>query len=269
MDINFFNENGYFILKSILKKDIIDKYNSDFREIFTQQLNILGIKDDLEFLDNFEIMKKLFKLDIDRYLSALTLSSKLFSLYNIISNEDIVNSLKKINFKIPIWQTKPVIHCMANELTIPNGYNGVGVHQDWITLQSSLNTVTIWIPFFNVKKENFPLEIIPKSHLHGLCDGEQKQNYFEIDKEYYNNDDFLPIEVEVGDVVVMSNFTIHRTQTNGNGFRLSASMRYEDASEKTFIERNYPFTEKRVVDRKIISPNFPNREQVIKIYTNL
>ena len=25
MDINFFNENGYFILKSILKKDIIDK----------------------------------------------------------------------------------------------------------------------------------------------------------------------------------------------------------------------------------------------------
>ena len=68
MDINFFNENGYFILKSILKKDIIDKYNSDFREIFIQQLNILGIKDDLEFLDNFEIMKKLFKLDIDRYL---------------------------------------------------------------------------------------------------------------------------------------------------------------------------------------------------------
>ncbi len=260
-----YNRDGFYLAKSIIPKDLIEKYNSDFRTIFTQQLDNLGekySKDD----DIFTIMQNLFKKDLKKYLSTLTLSGKLFSLYEIISYKNIVETTKELGIKLPTWQTKPVIHCMANELKIPGGYHGVGVHQDWPTLQSSLNTLTIWVPFTNVSKDNFPLEIIPATHKDGLLEGIQTDAYFETDPKYYKVEDFIPIECNIGDVIFMSNFAIHRSQKEGAGLRLSVSTRYEDASEDTFIARNYPFTEKRSVSREVLFPNFPLAEQVKKIF---
>jgi len=263
---NYYNENGFYIAKSILPKSILDDYLKDLRKIFEQQLDYLSI----EYKKNCEIhdlMILLFNTNSKRYLSTLTLSGKLFSLYKTISHDKITETLEGIGLETPIWQTKPVIHCMSNELKIPNGYHGVGVHQDWPTLQSSLNNVTIWIPFTNkVTKDSFPLEVIPGTHLLGLCKGTQTEHYFETNSEYYNIKDFIPLEVELGDVIFMSNFTIHRSQTEGKDFRLSVSTRYEDASEPTFIERNYPFTEHRLVKREVLFDNFPSQEQVKKIY---
>lgn len=262
-----YNKEGFYIAKSVLPKDCTDEYISDFKKIFTQQLNLTK-SDYPKNSDAFGLMQSLFRQDLKRYLATLTLSSKLFSLYKIISHENIVKILETLNIEMPIWQTKPVIHCMANELKIPGGYHGVGVHQDWPTLQSSLNNITIWIPFTKVTKDNFPLEIIPGSHLKGLLEGIQTEHYFEINPKYYKIEDFIPLECDVGDVVFMSNFAIHRSQTEGKDFRLSVSTRYEDASEETFIKRNYPYTEHRVVKRDVLFPDFPKLEEVQKIFFN-
>lgn len=262
-----YNQNGFYLAKNLLPKDLINQYNADFRKIFTQQLDLIGAsyKKDSEI---FEIMQNLFKADLKKYLATLSLSGKLFSLYEIISHKNIVETTKNLGVNLPIWQTKPVIHCMANELKIIGGYHGVGVHQDWPTLQSSLNNITIWVPFTKVSKNNFPLEIIPNTHKDGLLEGIQTDAYFETDPKYYKVEDFIPIECDIGDVIFMSNFTLHRSQKEGEGLRLSVSTRYEDATEETFIERSYPFTEQRVVKRDVLSPNFPSPEQVKKIYRN-
>jgi ectoine hydroxylase-related dioxygenase (phytanoyl-CoA dioxygenase family) len=262
-----YNQNGFYIAKSILSRPLLDEYISDFRKIFIQQLDNIQL-DYPQNSDIFSLMQSLFQKDLKRYMSALTLSGKLFSLYKIISDQSIVQIIKTLDIETPIWQTKPVIHCMANELKIPNGYHGVGVHQDWPTLQSSLNNMTIWIPFTKVSKDNFPLEVIPGSHLKGLLEGVQTEHYFETNPEYYKVEDFIPMECDVGDVVFMSNFAIHRTQTEGCGLRLSVSMRYEDASEQTFIKRNYPYTEYRVVKREILFPNFPSQQEVKNVFKN-
>lgn len=262
--LSSYNKNGFVILKNIISKDILDCYLKDFHKIIIQQLDFLKIKN--EDLDIFNSMKVLYNADKNRYLSTLTLSSKLFNLYKIISEEPLINELKLLGISLPTWQTKPVIHCMSDELKIEGGYHGLGVHQDWRSLQSSLNTIIAWIPFFNVTKENYPIQVIPKSHLYGLCDGLQTDHFFEIDKNIYNQDDFIELEADVGDVIIMSSFLIHKSKTNGNGFRFSVSMRYEDSTEETFIERNYPYTEKRIVDRKILFDEFPSNEQLYKIY---
>lgn len=260
-----YNQDGFCLVKSVVPSDYTDSYKKDFRKIFLQQLDFLGLNYDKN-CDIFEIMQILHSKDLKRYLATMTLSSKLFSLYQIISHKNIVNIIEDLGVNIPTWQTRPVIHCMANELKIPNGYHGVGVHQDWPTLQSSLNNITIWTPFTKVSKDNFPLDIIPRTHTKGLLDGAQSEHYFEIDQRHYNVEDFVPIECDVGDVIFMSNFAIHRSQTNGSGFRLSVSTRYEDAGEKTFVTRNYPYTEGRVVKRDVLFPGFPSKEEVKNIF---
>jgi len=267
MDKKFFDENGYYIDKNLIPIELINQFVDDLNKIFKQQIDFLDKNS--QDLSVFDKMRLLFNMDNSRYLSTLTLSSKMVSLYDIIIHKNVQQSVNDLGFKIPVWQTRPVIHCMSNDLKIQNGYHGVGVHQDWSTLQSSLNTITIWIPFFKVTKENFPIEVIPKTHLLGLCEGSQKEHFFEIDSSYYNMDEFIELEAEPGDVIFMSNFTIHKSKTTGKGFRMSVSMRYEDGGEDTFIERNYPFTEKRIVNRDVLFKDFPKKEQVLKIYNKI
>lgn len=259
-----YKKNGFCIAKSILSKNLTDKYIADFKQIFIQQLELLG-ETSLQNREIFELMQILFKKDLKRYLATLTLSSKLYSVYKIIGDKKILEVLNQIGIKIPLWQTKPVTHLMSNELKIPGGYHGLGVHQDWPSLQSSLNNVTIWVPFTKVTRDTFPMEVIAETYKKGLLDGVQTEHYFEIESKYYRVEDFLPLECEIGDVIFMSNFTIHRSQMEGSGFRLSVSARYEDAAEKTFVERNYPYTELRVVKRDVLFPGFPSVDQVKKI----
>ena len=92
----------------------------------------------------------------------------------------------------------------------------------------------------------------------------------EVDPAHYDERDFVRIAAERGDVLFFSSFLIHRSGQHGReGVRLSISARYENAAETTFIERLYPFAQKRVVQRELIVKDFPSREQVVSIYRSL
>ncbi|QTN30431.1 phytanoyl-CoA dioxygenase family protein [Rhodoferax sp. AJA081-3] len=62
-------------------------------------------------------------------------------------------------------------------------------HQDYWSVQGSLDGVVVWMPLVDVDKENFPLEVIPQSHLKAFChlvihvsiSGNQGDQFQEID----------------------------------------------------------------------------------------
>lgn len=155
---------------------------------------------------------------------------------------------------------QPVLHVMSPALRIPGGYYGTEAHQDWPSTQGSLDCVTVWIPLTDAGIGNFPLEVIPGSHLGGLREGKMNGSVLEVEAD---DKDFVPIECRVGDVVFLSGFLVHRTG-KGNGFRIAVSQRFDNALEPTFSERWYPCAQKRVIDRAI---NWkPTIEQVQAIY---
>jgi phytanoyl-CoA hydroxylase len=130
-------------------------------------------------------------------------------------------------------------------------------------LQGSLDTVIVWIPFMDVNMTNFPVEFIPGSHLGGLYSGKILEYLYEIDQNCYNENDFIPGEMGFGDVLFMSSFLLHRTSLgNSTGLRIAGTIRYENASESTYVERVYPHAQKRFVNREFICPDFPQIEQV-------
>ena len=264
-----YKRDGYFVARQILPAIDVDKVFSDMHRLVVQQLQDAGLPHGAESSAEtvHADLQTLFKHDLKTYLATLTLCAKLVSLYELHIHPAVRAFVEAIGLQVPVFQTAPVMHLMSKALKVPGGYQGFGVHQDWPTLQGSLDTVTLWIPFIDVDENLFTMDIIPGSHKAGLLPYTRQNHIFEVDPEHYREADFIPMVAKRGDIVFMSSFTIHRSSLRGDHrLRVSTSMRYENAAEPHFVDRRYPFAQKRSVIPDLITPDFPTPEQVESVY---
>jgi hypothetical protein len=264
-----YRQEGYFIGKGLLPLAAVDATVCNFNQLIIQQLARLETpcSDKAGSKALFQNMQFLFQKDLPAYFASIRLAAKLFSLQALLMSPGIEKMVRAFGIDLPAFQTTPVLHIMAPSLKVPEGYYGFGVHQDWTALQSSLDTITVWVPFTHVDRNSYPMEVIPRSHLNGLLPGKQTEHIVEVDPRYYDESAFIPLEAEPGDVIFMSNFTVHRSSKQGDErLRLSVSTRYENAAEKTFIDRVYPYTQKRTMDRTVLHPGFPDADAVKNLY---
>ncbi|MNH18928.1 Phytanoyl-CoA dioxygenase (PhyH) [compost metagenome] len=214
-------------------------------------------------------MAALLGASVPLYLATLRMCSKLYGVYRLMTAERLRDAAADLGVVTPLFQTTPVLHLMSKKLVIPGGYQGFDVHQDWTSVQGSLDTITTWIPFMDIDPQLFTMEVMPGSHLLGLLSGDQEQHVLRVDEKHFKEDDFVPVCVGKGGVCLMSNFTIHRSSREGDErLRISVSGRYENASEPTFIEREYPFTQHKTIQRGLITEHFPSVEQVRGVYAS-
>lgn len=212
-------------------------------------------------------MQKLLKHDVNAYLAAARRSSKLVDLHRYLSHDNILSALSDLAVELPTVVTEPILHINADKLAIPGGYMGFAPHQDWPSIQGSLDCVVVWAPLVEINDVNFPLQVIPNSHKNGLLKGKETANLYEVDPTLYNSDDFISINVKPGDVIFMSSWTVHRTGiNNSHGFRMACSTRYDNCTEQTFIDRGFPCAYKRSVERKLITPSFPTTENITRLF---
>lgn len=264
-----FKKNGFYIARNLFNgTDDIIVAREGIYKTFRDQLAYLGAKvyeDDI-----LGDMQQLHKIDIERYKKVIGSLWRKFEIFNLMNHSKIIGFLKD-QFR---WQDiflpgGQVVHIMAKELEIPDGYFGLVPHQDFPSVQGSLDGVVVWLPLVNVDRDNYPLELIPRSHFEGVLPAREHNNStWETDTSRYREEDYLPVEVNEGDVVFMSLFTIHRSSKKGEPgrLRLAASTRFDNADERTFIERCYPTAYTRAVRREQYFPGFPTAAQVAKIY---
>jgi|ACXJ01.1.fsa_nt_gi ectoine hydroxylase-related dioxygenase (phytanoyl-CoA dioxygenase family) len=267
---NEFKKNGYYVAKGLINPTIIKNTIDSLNKTVMSQVNLISGSKDSDKNDIFTNLKKLFKGDINRYKKIVGELWRKESVYSLTNSTSITEFLKDEfyweDLFVPGGQ---VVHIMAEELKIPDGYFGLVPHQDFPSVQGSLNGAVVWIPLVNVDKNNFPLEVIPRSHLRGLAPMiSHGASTWEVDPKWYDQNQFLPVEVNVGDVIFMSMFTIHRSSKNGTlgSFRLAISTRFDDANEPTFIERSFPTAYIRSVRREQFLENFPSLKMVEKVF---
>ncbi len=201
---------------------------------------------------------------IERYLSYVRVVSKLLTVIQVFQAPAIQRFAEGVGIMLPLMQTTPAVHVMADDLKIPGGYDGIGAHQDWPAIQSSLNTMVVWVPWFDVGHDNYPVELVAGSHLNGLLSAQVGQHISEIDDAGM---EYTPVPVKRGEALLFSAFTVHRTRTQGHGFRIAFSHRYEDALAPDFIERGFPSAQSRVIRRELITPDYPSIEQVQRVFS--
>lgn len=250
MLLNDYNRNGFFIFNNLLDVSQINIVNSQVKDVFSQKLKQLSLYED--YLTLHDSMKLLFNQDLDAYKSVVASLWRLVAVQDLLHDSSIINVLKNnFGFDNIFLPGGDVVHIMSSSLKIPDGYFGLNVHQDFPSIQGSLDGLVVWIPLVDVDRYMFPMEVIPGSHKYGIFPSDELESGWEVKPEYYNESDFVPVECEVGDVVFMSSFTIHRSSKTGDDrLRLACSTRFDNGVEKTFIERSYPTAYKRSVVRK-------------------
>ena len=219
MDIAQYRERGYTVLRNA------------FTPLWTpRQMNTL-----------FERWKSIPNDEYRRFARMFGAgASQMF----IFGAPKIQEAVRLLGVRDPVFLTSPTSHAMGVDAT----WDGVRSHQDWPALQTSLNAITVWAPYTKITLDTFPLEIAPGSHKLGILPAKAGAHYSEVDTAGL---EFEPIECEVGDVVIFSVLSVHRTRTPGAGFRLAVSMRYEDASDPYFIRTGGYSAQRRVIEREI------------------
>lgn len=239
-DLNLFNENGFKLIRNFFDKEEINRIYLDATNIYKTQmleLNIINSKD----ISNEEFensMKILFDKYFQIFINCGKQCQHLISLWKLSLDEKLINYLKILGIKKPIVSTRPVLFSNSKLIAKNSINHTVPTHQDWASMQGSINSIVVWIPLIDINQDLGSIALVPKSHKEGLLSNKKIGSFGMVNK--YNEDDFISYDVKVGDALIFNSFLVHKSGNNiTNNIRWSCHMRYNDLEEKSFIKRGY------------------------------
>lgn len=267
-----FIDDGYSIEKNIIPKEDIFKLIQEIHQIFLLRFKKINFKFELntDGLIHDQFFFDFFSNHNDDYISCMRQIQNLPKIFEIGTSKILFKKIKDLGITFPAFSTPPLIMLNHKKLSKSEGYWKTPIHQDWRSIQGSLNSIVVWIPLVDISTELGPVEIIPKSHKNGLLPSDTDDWYAHVKNEYVNQEDFIPVKISRSDAMLFSSFLVHRSGINSsNKIRYSLQFRFNDISESSYIQRCYPNPYNSVRPQKdLITPNFPKKSDIKKIFTD-
>jgi hypothetical protein len=252
-------KNGFHLEKNIFSKKEILVIRKEIYSIFK---NFCPKK-----LNEDEIIKYVYKNDLNAFLGCANLCQNLISMHKLSVSPKLEKSVLNLGLKKLSVNTRPLISFSSKETAKNDNYWKVPQHQDWPSTQGSLNGVTCWLPLTYMQSNMGFLEVCPMSHMLGFLEHTDNKGVPVLHSNMKFK--FKKIKMQIGDVLFFSNFLIHKSGENkSKKIRLSAHFRFDDYTEKTFIQRKFPKTriDKRIDN--ILYPNFPDEKTIYATFSN-
>ena len=262
-----FKKDGYYLYRNFLDINEIQIILDEAKAIFINQLYYKNIIDCKE-ISNEEFEKaivKLFTNFFQLYANCGKQVQHLISLHRLSLNNKIYQKLNLLGQDFPVISTRPVLYFNKAKLAKTEEFYKVPPHQDWRSMQGSINSLVVWVPLIDINEELGALRVVPKSHKSGLLESQENNWFREINN--LNEKDFISIEVKKGDALFFSSFLVHSSGNNLlDKIRWSCHFRYNDLAEESFIERGYvhPYIYKPI--QELITPSFPTIDQIKKSF---
>lgn len=230
---NELNENGYIIIKNFFSKDYINTLRNKAEEIFKIQFNKFGYSGN--FTDN---MIKLFQEEEEIFINCgKIIQSGLIELYKLPVEDDLINLIKDLGLSFPNLCTRPVLFFNHPKLAKEEYYYKTPPHQDWLSMESSSDSIVLWVPLVDVNKENGSILIWPKTHKLGPLPYKSVGGFASVEV----SGDYIQPELEIGDIAIFSTFLIHSSgDITNNTIRWSCHFRYTNMVDQDFIDRGFP-----------------------------
>lgn len=134
-------------------------------------------------------------------------------------------------------------------------------------MQGSLDAVVVWIPLLDIDAPLGALEIVPESHKRGLLAPELINGFGKVDQ--FKDEDFMPVEVELGDALFFNAFLVHRSGINETqSIRWACHFRYNNLAEETFVERGYPHPYIYRPQEALLTPEFPRLDMIDRMFSS-
>ncbi|MGE4219475.1 MAG: phytanoyl-CoA dioxygenase family protein [Alphaproteobacteria bacterium] len=256
--------DGYVVLRGQIDRAALDALRSGFRYVFRRQFAYAGIAEAGTFDAS---LAALFKADMPRYLAAAKLTQYLPALHALGAAPGILALLRDLGLGSPVISTRPVVHIVSEALKVPGGYHRTPPHQDWRSVQGSLDALVLWLPLSETGPEQAPLEVVPGSHRRGLLATEPDPFGTRVATGLVAEEDFVPLTAGPGDIVAFSMFTVHRTGLRqGPGVRWAVSFRYNNLDEPGFVARGYPNPYIYKPRETLLSPQAPDAAAVSRVF---
>ena len=236
-----FNEKGYLLIKKFFNKKKIKNIYNETLDIYKTQMIKLKIIDNKNISnEKFEIyIKKLFDNYFKIFINCGKQCQHLISLWKLSLDNKLIDILKKLGIKKPHISTRPVLFSNSKLIAKNNINHTVPPHQDWASMQGSINSIVVWIPLIDINQDLGSIAFVPKSHKEGLLSNEKKESFNIINK--YKENEFISFDIKQGDIILFNSFLVHKSGNNiTNNIRWSCHMRYNDLEDKSFIKRGYP-----------------------------
>lgn len=268
VDTEQYRKQGFLLLRNFFDVERIAQIQADAKDIFLVQLRREGLVPGGE-ISEAEFNAGMFQL-FERDVSAIVRCGKqvqhLISLHRLSLDEEIVSVLKEIGLSFPNISTRPTLYFNHPRLAQKEYYWRHDLHQDWRSMQGSLDSVVVWVPLVDINKDLGALEILPGSHKQGLVKADMVDGYGPL-QEPVDLSKMQPIDVNRGDALFFSALLVHRSGTNvTDSIRWSCHFRYNNLYEKTFIERGYPHPYVYHPQAELISPGFPTESQLEELF---
>lgn len=163
-------------------------------------------------------------------------------LYDIVMNPKIHNLVEGV--------LGPNFYCWASNFFIkePFSKSTVGWHQDaYYWPMHPHNSVTVWLAFDDVDKENGGMKIIPGSHLHGVLQHKQSQRTdsvltLELETGTFSEADAVQFKLKVGEVSLHDDRCVHGSPANPSQRRRAGlTIRYSGTNVKNDLTVNPNF----------------------------
>ena len=132
---------------------------------------------------------------------------------------------------------RPVLFFNHPQLAKEEVYYKTPPHQDWSSMESSMNSLVVWVPLVDVDKKNGSIIIWPGTHKLGPLPFLITGGFAQVETQ---GEEIQP-ELEIGDIVIFSTLLIHASgDILNNTIRWSCHYRYTDMLEQNYIERDFP-----------------------------
>lgn len=258
-------ERGYQHFEGLIDSQEVDRLRRAIHEAFRRQFAARDFRPEPESHDHIPDadLIRFFKEHETGYIGSMRVVQNLIELSAIGALEELTDAVRSLGLRKPVFSTPPLVMLSSRHTAKNSGYWRLPAHQDWRSIQGSLNCLVVWIPLVDVSEEMGPLSVIPGSHLKGLLPSVKDEWYAHVDPEYTPDDAFISVPMKAGDALCFSAFLVHRSGVNtSDRIRYSLQYRYNDLDERTFADRGYPnpYTTRPQFD--LITPGFPEPDAV-------
>jgi hypothetical protein len=263
-DIRAYRENGFLLRKGFFGKQEVEAIRRDAKDIFVAQMLRLNIVNTGELSEaDFEAgMFKLFQADLQTFVNCGKQAQHLISLHRLSLDHRITRAIGELGLEFPNISTRPLLYFNSRSLAKKEVYWRLSLHQDWRSMQGSLDAIVVWVPLIDIGKSLGALEVFPGTHRLGLVEATMIDGYGHIETPASRPDPH-PVEVEVGDALFFSAFLLHQSGTNvTDAIRWSCHFRYNNLNEATFIQRGFPHPYIYRPQEELITKDFPQLVQV-------
>ena len=226
-------ENGFIVLRNFFTSDYIENVRMRAENIFQIQFDRFGY--DGEFQDS---MIRLFNEHESVFINCgKIIQTGLIELYQLAINDSLLNSLKELGLGFPNLCTRPVLFFNHPKLAKEEHYYKTPPHQDWQSMQSSSDSLVVWVPLVDVNVDNGTLLIWPKTHKLGPLPFKSIGGFASVDVD----NQFIQENFSMGDIVIFSTLLVHASGDILNDtIRWSCHFRYTNMNDEDFINRGFP-----------------------------